>query len=323
MASDSEKSSPDMSRFITDWMKSFSDTMESMAATQARMFAFPADAEGKKAAETGKAAGKTSGKTAGEAAGDDNGRGTRKSWAAMGNTWQKMFSALMAPENLEANFKGAAAVPEVAMRLAQQTADAMMTLQTRWMERAAAIGQRTKAYNFENLDKEVFKSLREIYETEFQKYLNVPQLGLNRFYQERFNRFLDKMTLFQTTLSEFLQMFYIPIEKSAMVMQEKLEQMADKGDLKDDPQAFYRLWIKVLEGHYMNLLKSPEYLQTLHKTIESLVNYNQAREDFLQDIVRHLPVPTLKEMDELYKEIYLMKKQIRSLSKKVEGNQTL
>jgi polyhydroxyalkanoate synthesis regulator phasin len=67
----------------------------------------------------------------------------------------------------------------------------------------------------------------------------------------------------------------------------------------------------------MTLLKSPEYAQVMTNTIDSLVNYKKAREEMLNDIIGQFPVPTQREMDELYRDIYEMKKQIKSLTKEL------
>jgi archaellum component FlaC len=43
-----------------------------------------------------------------------------------------------------------------------------------------------------------------------------------------------------------------------------------------------------------------------------------AKQEFLRDGLQQLPIPTNKDMDDLYKELYLLKKRIKALEKKVE-----
>jgi class III poly(R)-hydroxyalkanoic acid synthase PhaE subunit len=204
------------------------------------------------------------------------------------------------------------------MNISQQVWDGYFELQKRWMDHITRVGQQTKAYSFEDIDQNIFKAAREIYEKEYQKFLNVPQVGLNRFYQERLSRLTDKYNLFQTSLGEFIYMFYVPIEKSIGVMQEKLEQMAEAGELHDNFKDYYNMWIKVLEGHYMKLLQSPEYTEVMNNTINALITYKQAKDEVMYDILQKLPIPTNKDMDELYKDFYHLKKKVRELSKKIE-----
>ncbi len=231
---------------------------------------------------------------------------------------QALAGMLSEPENLDAMFKAADTAPEFVMRLSNQVWEAFLEAQKKWAERAANIGNHEKAYNFEDLDHETFEAFREIYEKEFQRFFQVPQIGLTRFYQERVNKALDKYNIFQSTLGEFLYLFYVPLEKSASVMQEKIEEMVKKGEVKDNYKDYYSMWVKILEGHYMKLLQSPEYTKVMDKTISALVDYRSARDEMMYDVLQNLPIPTNREMDELYKEFYELKKKVRELAKKVD-----
>jgi polyhydroxyalkanoate synthesis regulator phasin len=99
-------------------------------------------------------------------------------------------------------------------------------------------------------------------------------------------------------------------------MQAKLAEMAEAGELPDDARAYYQMWIKILEGHYMTLFKSPEYAETMSQTLNALEDYKMTSSKVVEDILEMFPVPTQKDMDELYKEIYLLKKKIKALEKK-------
>ncbi len=240
-------------------------------------------------------------------------------------TWDrgtKIAGALAAmlsePENLDAIFKATDTVPEFIMKISQQVWEGYFEAQKNWTERAVRIGKHEKAYSFDDLDQETFKTLQDIYEKEFQRYFYIPQIGLTRFYQERANKAVDKYNLFQSSLSEFIYMFYVPMEKSMPVMQEKIKDMVEKGEISDNYKEYYSMWIKILEGHYMKLLQSPEYTQVMNKTIQSLVAYRSARDEMMYDILKNLPIPTNREMDELYKEFYELKKKVRELSRKLE-----
>jgi hypothetical protein len=245
---------------------------------------------------------------------------TWKNWETGGKMFQAMMAFLGKPETVEGMLKGLDAAPDFLTRLSRQSWEGYFDLQKQWMERAAKVGSETKAYSFEDIDQDTFKSIRELYEKEFRKFLHVPQLGLTRFYQEKFNRLIDRHNLFQTALGELIYMFYVPIEKTTGVMQEKLEEMAEAGEIHDDFKAYYNMWIKILEGHYMTLLKSPEYAQVMDNTIEAFVDYKAVKEDFLCDLLQNLPIPTNRDMDALYKDFHVLKKKFRELSRKVDGH---
>ena len=246
---------------------------------------------------------------------DVKGSRVLESWQTTQKTWKTLFSILSEPDTIEAFFKGTSVVPEILVNKAQTGLNGFVQFQQQWLERSGKVGESTKAYAFENLDEDVLKVWNDLYEKEFRQFFNIPQLGLTRLYQEKMIQFVDKSNIFQTSLAKFLRLLSLPMEKSFQVMQEQLTELADEGQLPEDPKAYYQKWIKILEGHYMTLFQSPEYIQTLNNTLDALSEFSAAKKESLLDFLNLLPIPTHKEMDELYKEIYLLKKKVKTLEK--------
>lgn len=284
------------------WMRSSADMLDS--SLKIWQSAFPGGEDGESAAEQRR-------------------NRAREQWETTLNTWKAAVHAMREPEAVEGLFKGINTMPEILLKMVQPALNGVFHMQQEALKRAMRIGKSTQAYNFENLDQEAFKAWTEIYEKEFRQFLSMPQLGLTREYQERVSVALDKYNVLQGTVAEFLALLLLPVEKSYKVMQEKVAEMADKGKLPDNAKDYYRMWVKTLEGHYMTLYKSPEYTETIGKTIDAVGEFSVAKRKILEDFMQVLPVPTYKEMDELFKEIYRLKKRIRELEKqnKTGGNQ--
>jgi len=227
-------------------------------------------------------------------------------------SWKAMSSAMSEPEVGQSAFGVIQAMPEIVLKMTQTGWNGYFTLQRQWYERLMRVGQSTEAYRFDNLDVEALNAWSEMYKEEFQRLLYMPQLGLTRQYQERANKALDKFNLLQVAMGEFLQLLYLPMEKSLQVMVEK---MAEEDQIQENPKVYYQQWIKTLEGHYMTLLQSPEYTQKMGETLEAFENYIGSKNELMQDLLQTLPVPTDKDMDELYREIYLLKKRMRKHEK--------
>lgn len=230
---------------------------------------------------------------------------------------QSASSALNDPEMADAVLKGLNTLPEFFMKIAKAGWEASARLQEKIVEKAGKIGQKTDAYQFENLDQGIFKAWREIYEEEFSQYLQIPQLGLNRYYQERLNHLLDQSNILNASLSGFLYLLYLPMEKSMKVFQDKIEDLSKEGNIPDKAKDYYKLWVKILEGHYMNLFKSPEYLASLREMTSQAEDYITAKNEVLQDILQSLPIPTNRDMDNIYKDLYLLKKRVKVLEKEL------
>jgi polyhydroxyalkanoate synthase subunit PhaE len=248
----------------------------------------------------------------------DSSHQAQQTWdqgAKIADSFASMFSE---PKNLEALCKTTGSISEFIMKMSKQVWEGYVEVQKNWTDRATLLSKHEKAFSFNELDHETFKNIREIYEKEFQKFFHIPQIGLNRSYQERANMAVDKYNLFQNSLSEFIYMFYVPLEQSTSVMQEKIKDMVEKGEFSDNYKEYYSIWIKILEAHYKEILQSSEYTEVMNKTIQSLIAYRNARDEIMYDILKNLPIPTNREMDEFYKEFYELKKKVRELSKKIE-----
>jgi len=254
------------------------------------------------------------------AAKGDGGTRMQESMASAFKVWQTLSTTMSDPEGMESFLRGVNSLPAIVSKMAQTGWKGFFRLQQQWMEKSGHWGEQTEAYKFENLDQEAFKIWNEMYEQEFRQFLNVPQLGLVRFYQERIGQTADKFNLFQTAMAEFLHLLYLPMEKSFKVMEEKLETLAQDGDLPESSRDYYQMWVKILEGHYMTLFKTPEYCGVLSKTLNAMEEFFVTRQKLLQDALQSLPVPTNEDMDELYKELYELKKKVKQLEKTLTGS---
>ena len=242
-------------------------------------------------------------------------RNARSALDAAIRNWQAVSAAMSAPESMESLLKGAGAMPELLAKMARNTVDGSIQLQQKWLERCGRIGETVDAYSFEGLDENMFRAWIDMYETEFRQFFNIPQLGLARGYQEKFNQAMDKYNIYQSTLAEFVRVLSLPLSHSVAVMQEKLGEMTEKGALPDDSQKYYQIWIKILEGHYMKLFQSPEYNQILANTLNAVSDFSASRDAVIQDMLSVLPIPGRREIDDLERELYELKKRIQALEK--------
>lgn len=231
-----------------------------------------------------------------------------------GINWFKILqTALESDEGVGAIAKSTETIPSLLMTVAQQAWESFVQIQQHAAKRVAVVGRKSEPFDFSDLNENVFAAWREIYEKELQKFLKVPQLGLMRFYQERMGQYTDKTHLYQNAATEFAYTLMNPVRKSIEVMQDKVDEMVRDKKVPEDPNALYSIWVKTLEGHYMVLLQSPEYLESFQRLMSTLTEYHQAKDQIVRDLLQSLPVPTDVEMDELCKEIYLLKKRVRRL----------
>jgi hypothetical protein len=156
-----------------------------------------------------------------------------------------------------------------------------------------------------------------VFKEEFQKNLNMPTLGLTRFYQERMNKTLDTYAAFQASLSEFFQLISIPMKNAFDALNEETGKTFRDVRVGDyDHQSLYRLWIEKLEQNFMSLLKSQKYTETLAKTLDALHEYREAKKNFTLDILKEWPIATTQDIDEISKDLYQLKKRVNTLERR-------
>lgn len=249
---------------------------------------------------------------------EENKYKTYKTWASSVSNFTSLVKIMTAPENQENIARSVLAFSEGVAETAGDSLEKFADYQGQLLKSFAKVGEHTTAYSFDDLDRTAFESFRELYRSEFQKYLYMPKIGLPREYHEQVSQLIDKSNVFSSYLLELVYLFTIPFEKTNRLTQQKINLMLEKGEIAGDSKQAYNEWIKTLVGHFMELLKSREYTEALNNTITSLAAYKNFKTDVIDVFLKELQIPTRKDMDLVYKDLYQMKKKIRALPWQVE-----
>ncbi len=229
--------------------------------------------------------------------------------------WQNMVKAISEPSTLEHLYKATETTPNIALELTETCLQSLTGLQVKAGEWIKKRGAALSSSDIRKLDRDLIKNLTDTYHKEFSRFFKIPQIGLHRFHQERMLHAVDKQNNLQLMLSEFLHMLYMPIEKSLDSLLEKITEMNKAGLCSENSKTYYKLWIKLLEGHYMELFKKAEYSEVMARTLTALTDFSEARQKVVNDLLKQMNIPTNLDIDELSKEIYLLKKRIRLIEK--------
>lgn len=180
----------------------------------------------------------------------------------------------------------------------------------------------------DNCDERWEKVVRELpenylmfYKEVAGKFLKGPQLGVYREVLHQLMDATDGHQRFAAALSDFLVKLSRPMEKSFKKLDQALKSKeVSENDFKS-PQAFYDLTIGILEKDYDDYLKSPEGVQDVAEVIQSYVTYRE-KSDGAKDVwLKSFSIPTTKEMEDVYKNMYQLKKQVRKQDKQIADQQ--
>lgn len=99
----------------------------------------------------------------------------------MGSTINKFaVSFFNKPENLDAFSNDSDTLPLLIMNMSHNLTASFNDLQNKLMEQSSRFGSKFKEFNIEEMDTGIFDIWQELYKTDFQKFYNIPQLGIAR-----------------------------------------------------------------------------------------------------------------------------------------------
>jgi class III poly(R)-hydroxyalkanoic acid synthase PhaE subunit len=171
---------------------------------------------------------------------------------------------------------------------------------------------------FAGIDPGAFKAWADLYEREAANQFHMPPMGITREHQERTNRMMEAFTRVQSAMTQFLYLTSLPMEKSLGGMWEELSTIV-KGEMPaEEFKALYRKWVGILEEKYMALQKSKEYIEVMNKAIDAFAVFKSAKSQWMENYLKMMDVPTQREMDDVYRDLYNLKKEVKELRKALE-----
>jgi class III poly(R)-hydroxyalkanoic acid synthase PhaE subunit len=241
-----------------------------------------------------------------------------ETWETLMNSWQKSNGNGNGQKDFSFAIKGMQDMTESLNKIVKSGLTACVNSQKNWMTSAESINDVVSGLDSSHSGSELFEIFKTIYKKEVGRFFSIPQLGLTRFYQERVIQLIDKFNLFQANLLEFIFLLYLPIGQSFKMLQKTLTSMHEKKALPENFNEYYQMWVKMLEEKYMELFQSTEYVTVLGKAMEALNDFLSARQAITQDFLKMAGIPVEKDLDELYKDIYNLKKRIVHLEKTID-----
>jgi polyhydroxyalkanoate synthesis regulator phasin len=94
----------------------------------------------------------------------------------------------------------------------------------------------------------------------------------------------------------------------------------EKGEDVNSMMALYQEWMNLSDKTFVSLFESDEYSQIMAEVSSMQMRLKKDMEAQAEKFLVGVPVATRSEMDELYKTIYDLKKQVRELEKLAVGN---
>ncbi len=159
---------------------------------------------------------------------------------------------------------------------------------------------------------EVSALFRKSYEDSFGRLLRLPTMGFFRETMERMNRSIDSFLEFVVVLNQYHSMFYQTGMRASEKVYARLGEFGDEDWTSPDGfRKFYRLWWTINEDAYHELFMSPEFTNMLRQVLDRGLLFRKWMDAFTDKMLEITNIPTKKDMDEIYKALYELKKEVR------------
>jgi hypothetical protein len=138
------------------------------------------------------------------------------------------------------------------------------------------------------------------------------------------NDILNRMAVYNIKNAEMQYMIYNQGVKVMDQLAENVAKMIQEGKEVNSMLALYQEWLNISDKVYVSLFESDEYSKLMAEVSAMQLKLRKDIENQMEKYMTGIPVATRSEMDEMYKTIYDLKKQVRQLEKMMgEGDESI
>ncbi len=162
-----------------------------------------------------------------------------------------------------------------------------------------------------------FELWRKAYEATYGRIIDMPAMGPSREGVDRLRENFEATVNLHAAWAQSLASFQSAFMEATRKTQEKVEkQVADEGISHSSYKSYYDLWMKTYSETFKEFLKSRFFATDLAKLTSNSMDFQKSSRKLVEEnILRPANLPTRTEIDELSKEVYLLKKQVKELAR--------
>jgi class III poly(R)-hydroxyalkanoic acid synthase PhaE subunit len=145
----------------------------------------------------------------------------------------------------------------------------------------------------------------------------IPHFGLSREKNAQMMRLVDASVDLRKSSLQFHTAFAEALAKAVEATVEALGKLSAKGEKITSVRDLMRLWYRTADASLLVTFNSKEFLDKQNEFTQAQQQYKLAQRVVVEDIFRGLDMPTRTEVDEAYKVIHDLKKEVRALRKEL------
>lgn len=164
---------------------------------------------------------------------------------------------------------------------------------------------------------EYFNKWRVNYDKTFNKFLQMPQMGIQRNEQAQILEATDKYIKFMVYFTQFMVRMNSILKSTTNEVIEKSFDRLKKGEQPKTFDEFYKFFKKTIGEKFDEIFLTGEFSTLLATFTNSLLDLKIATDKVVESQLKMLPIPVKSDMDSLYKTVYELKKEVRAMKKEL------
>lgn len=169
---------------------------------------------------------------------------------------------------------------------------------------------------------EFLKTWKKTYDKTIGTLLTSPVVGQSREAVEQNNRVVDSMIDMVVSVSEYMTSIISVASENSKKAFEDYYEMLQKGEQPKTFNEFFKMWSDKVEEAIEKHFYTDEFSSLIAFTADSYMKFKIESDKAYEKFLAETPIVTKSEVDSLYKTVYELKKEVRTLKKALESKET-
>jgi class III poly(R)-hydroxyalkanoic acid synthase PhaE subunit len=157
----------------------------------------------------------------------------------------------------------------------------------------------------------------DLYQRSLGSFVKTPSLGQNREFNAKLMNGFDAWTKLYKASSDYQAVMADIQIRSFDALMKKLVSLAEKGEKIEHWRDFQRVWSQVADDVFAEAFQVDNNLKLRGNLINALNAYSVYQQELMELYMKMLNAPIRSEVDEIHKNIYDLRKEVKELKKKL------
>ena len=163
------------------------------------------------------------------------------------------------------------------------------------------------------------KAMYGMFENATGKLFSAPAVGKDREKMELLSKCAKAMSSFAANNIEYQQMMQSTGQEAMQEVVKELAKKVEAGEKFEKFDEFFALWIDTNEKTFYKLFQTKAFSQRRNALTDAGFNARKLYNEIIERELVELPIARRSEMDEVYKIVYDLRKQIKGLESQIQA----